>query len=67
MIRREYELEDFMDNREKRIAFAFMALDGRKNRLKKFRQPTVRNPFIFCILLTIFTLVMALMTFTLRR
>ncbi len=46
-------VEDFMDNREKRIAFAFMELEGRKDRLKRLRQPDrIRNKMLFIVLLS---------------
>lgn len=58
-------LEDFMDNREKRIAFAFMALEStkKKKKRKKFKQPDVENKFAFYSLLFLFILGLLILYF----
>jgi hypothetical protein len=50
---RNCDLKDFMDNREWRIAAAWMAVESRKERHKPVRpaKPQIRNPgaFTFCL------------------
>jgi hypothetical protein len=52
-------MQDLMDNREKRIAFAFMAIEGRKSHLSRFRQPKINHEYI----LIIFTLMFFILLF----
>jgi len=50
---------DFMDNREKRIAFAFMTIEQRKDRLRHFRRKTpLRRKFLFVISLALFLILL---------
>jgi hypothetical protein len=50
------DLEDYMDHREKRIAFAFMVVEAkRKRRLrKKYKQPFINHKIILFLLIFIF-------------
>jgi hypothetical protein len=43
--------EDFMDNREKRIAFAWMAIE---HRTRKGSRPPLKSPFRFLFMLCFF-------------
>jgi len=47
---KDKDLEEFMDNREKRIAFAFMNLDYKNNKFNC----RVKNPSLFVLSLLIF-------------
>lgn len=65
------DLEKYMDNREKRIAFAFMALDAKMDRMEKLRervkQSKIKNPLLFYICLTGFIFLMAFLMFFANR
>jgi hypothetical protein len=54
-MKKDQNLEDFMDNREKRIAFAFMSLDRKKKKRKrKLQKEPLRNQYIFYFVFVVF-------------
>jgi hypothetical protein len=54
---KDVDLEEFMDNREKRIAFAFMAIEARKSCFRHFRRKTpLKGKFFFILFVVAFFL-----------
>lgn len=59
------DLEEFMDNREKRIDFAWMAIEGRKDRKESLKKPP-RIEYELWFLLLAFCLLVLLCTLASR-